>query len=654
MDYQDAVVKWKRAASALHRGALNNCEKFKFTEDVINYLCTYQEEGQQTAIHPGTVTRKHRDFHYQSNNLTGRVGLSDFFWNGVANCCLLCKYVRMTQTGRFTYKMSDNVNPERIPDGELDLRRLEHLAVMHSPYFVMLFLDIVENKRYHFHKNDNDRHCIASHVFAKLTEGEVFGEEEDSFRFLKSYWRFQDRRGCRELNISIPSYLELYIRGNVWNPRIGTFAHRKPEPLYSFLATSCLCHEMLSNCSVPYSGHDSVLPVMSTVSNGQVSTFSLRVLVPRLHIEDILNSIVRACNTRRTLGRGTHCSSMSEPRLDCLALEDVGHPRAVMVHAVTTLNSQWQTLSSWMINQQGKPLDHQLSSNINNVFLGVMGSLRAICLLDKRPPRYLYAETPSRESTLATAFFVKGETGEVLSLLTYVSLPRMYRSSNNNDDENDFRMACANLALCTLYAHETDERFYTKRQEWKQLWEDGGSFSTAAHSGVSGDGASHTTENYRQREAFAIVTIHDFCKTGLLDHDMWYALGSKNVGSSDISGADSSHVWLGEQSRTFDALKNKLLALGFRWPLHVSLIEVLTDSEASSLRGIHQGFTTRNPELYQGLSNALTIDKITALSDPRKLPESCPAVLWDVNMDTNALSTGLALRFQMSPLLKML
>ena len=72
--------------------------------------------------------------------------------------------------------------------------------------------------------------------------------------------------------------------------------------------------------------------------------------------------------------------------------------------------------------------------------------------------------------------------------------------------------------------------------------------------------------------------------------------------------------WVGEQSRTFEALQNKLLALGFRSPLRVSVIEALMDSEASSIRGIQQGFTTPNPELYQGLSNALTIAKTTALS----------------------------------------
>ena len=373
MDYQDEVVKWKLAASALHRGALNNCEKFKFTEDAINYLCSYQE-GQHKAVHPGTVTRQHHNYHYHSDNLPGRVGLSNFFWNRVANCCVLCKYVRMTQTGVFLHKMTDNVNPESIPDGELNLRRLEHLAVMHTPYFVMLFLDLVEKKRYGFHKNGSGRHCIANYVFERLTEdGEAFGEEEDSFRFLKLWWRFQDRRSSRELNISIPSYLELHKCGKVWNSRIDTFANRKPEPLYNFLATSCLCHDISSTCSVTYSSCDSVLPVMSTVSNGQVSTFSFRVLVPRLHIEDILHSVVRACNTRRTLGCDTYCSSMSEPRLDCLALEDVDHPKAVMVHVVTTLNSRWQTLNSWMISMQGKPLDSQLSSNINRVFLGGNG-----------------------------------------------------------------------------------------------------------------------------------------------------------------------------------------------------------------------------------------------------------------------------------------
>lgn len=100
-----------------------------------------------------------------------------------------------------------------------------------------------------------------------------------------------------------------------------------------------------------------------------------------------------------------------------------------------------------MTNVRGKALDERLGFNINKVFLGVMGSLRDTCLLDKRPPRHLYAETAYQEPKLATAFFVHSETGDVLSLLPFVSLPRMYRSSNMAKDEDAFCVACANLAL---------------------------------------------------------------------------------------------------------------------------------------------------------------------------------------------------------------
>lgn len=142
-------------------------------------------------------------------------------------------------------------------------------------------------------------------------------------------------------------------------------------------------------------------------------------------MEDILHSAVRACSTRRAMlytdqGYATQqmdCSSMLEPRLDCLVLEDVGHNKAMMMRMVTTLDFRWQSLSSWMASTQGKAVDERL---MKKVLLGVMGSLRDMCLQSKSPPRELYVKTAHQEPKLASAFFVHSGTGDVLSLLPFI------------------------------------------------------------------------------------------------------------------------------------------------------------------------------------------------------------------------------------------
>ncbi|KAE8277073.1 hypothetical protein D5F01_LYC25143 [Larimichthys crocea] len=418
----DEVVKWKAVAAAFHGGALDHCETFTSTEDAVRYLHSYQGHLRDEAA-TATVSRKHHDFYYHPDNLPGPVGLSVFFSHGVAYPCSLCKHASVTlNAGRFKYKCKAPVNvlnplvhaspPERSSSDDLNLRRLEHLAVMHTPYFVMLFLELVKQKHYSFHTGHDAKCSIASYVFERLKEGEAgaFSREHDSFKFLKLWWRFQDRQSTRDLKLSMPSYFELHTDELIWNTRSDGFGKRKPEPLYTFLARNCLCHELcLSGRKVPaYPDGVSLSPTMRTLTQGEVSTYCLSVLVPRVHLEDILHSLASVCVARQTGERGlvgqVGCRSPPllplTPKLDCLVLEDVGHDRAVMMHTITTLDSRWQPLSSWMTNTHGKPLQEPLVSTRNNVFLRVLGSLRDMCLQDKRPSRHLYSvgKTPHESS----------------------------------------------------------------------------------------------------------------------------------------------------------------------------------------------------------------------------------------------------------------
>ncbi|KAE8287286.1 hypothetical protein D5F01_LYC13324 [Larimichthys crocea] len=519
------------------------------------------------------VPRKHHDFYYHPDNLPGPVGLSVFFSHGVAYPCSLCKHASVTlNAGRFKYKCKAAVNDadplvhatppeERSSSDDLNLRRLEHLAVMHTPYFVMLFLELVRQKRYSFHMGHDAKCSIASYVFERLKEDNVgtFGREHDSFKFLKLWWRFQDRQSTRDLNISMPSYFELHTDESIWNTRSDGFGKRKPEPLYTFLARNYLCHELW--LSGTYPDRVALLPTVRTLTQG-VSTCCLSVLVPRVHLEDILHSLARVCMARQTdelglagqvgaarkrTGEGGRRSPLLlTPKLDCLVLEDVGHDRAVMMHTITTLDSRWQTLSSWMTNAHGEPLREPLVSTRNKVFLRVLGSLRDMCLQDKRPPRHL-----------------------------------IHRSSNVAADEEKFRSACAQLALCILWSHiECEQVVVKKLKAAMDLWE-----AHAACPAATADSGDWSEIAYA------------FCMTGLVNGELWYKLDPEEVGSMVAR----------KNSRTVEALKDRLLTLGFSEPLNVTVIELLREEEARAVRESQQGFVTCMPEICRGLLAALTL-----------------------------------------------
>ncbi|KAI4794969.1 hypothetical protein KUCAC02_031763 [Chaenocephalus aceratus] len=164
MDREDDVVKWKTIAAALHAGALDDCEGFETLEDAVRHLYNYQTPGPTPD--PGGYSRLatdkgHKDFYYHRGEIPGLFGLSGFFGNGVADRCVLCQHIIMTDEFRYETWYPEDVAQKSVPRSELNLRRLEHLAVMHTPYFVMLFMDLARVKRYSFHRSKASRDRIA-------------------------------------------------------------------------------------------------------------------------------------------------------------------------------------------------------------------------------------------------------------------------------------------------------------------------------------------------------------------------------------------------------------------------------------------------------------------------------------------------------------
>ncbi|KAJ7984099.1 hypothetical protein DPEC_G00363820 [Dallia pectoralis] len=439
MDRLEDEDMWKSVASALHRGALDHCETFRSTADAINHLYNFRD--QELTEQSTTVARRHHDFYYHLDNLPGPLGLRE-------GSERRSEPATLGAPGGYAHALLCDV-----------------------------FLGLVRDKRYSFHEHGDTRHRMAHGLFEQLRDDarSTFDQGHDSFRFLKQWWRFQNKRGSRELNVSIPSYFELTDDdGTMWNINTDHLSNRKPDPMYTFLARNCLCYELRQSGTVAPQRHVDLSPRVNTLTEGRVTTFSCRALIPKVHVEDVLHSAVRTCTARQASRVQLPCSSLLEPRLDCLVLEDVGHPTdGVMMHVVTTLDSRWQTLSSWMASARGKAQDARLT--VNKVFFGVMGSLRDMCLQDKIPPRHFYSGTANQVHGLGTSFLIHSETGDVLSLLPYVSTLRMYRSPAMPEDEDAFRKACANLALSVIYAQvEHDDVLHGKLQELERMWLTGG------------------------------------------------------------------------------------------------------------------------------------------------------------------------------------
>ncbi|KAI4797395.1 hypothetical protein KUCAC02_025124 [Chaenocephalus aceratus] len=98
MDREDDVVKWKTVAAAFHAGALDDCEGFETLEDAVRHLYNYQWPGAG----PGR----------------------GFFGNGVADRCVLCQHIIVTDEFRY-----ETWYPEDVARGERSGQRVEPEAL---------------------------------------------------------------------------------------------------------------------------------------------------------------------------------------------------------------------------------------------------------------------------------------------------------------------------------------------------------------------------------------------------------------------------------------------------------------------------------------------------------------------------------------------
>ncbi|KAI4792883.1 hypothetical protein KUCAC02_033078 [Chaenocephalus aceratus] len=175
----------------------------------------------------------------------------------------------------------------------------------------------------------------------------------------------------------------------------------------------------------------------------------------------------------------------------------------------------------------------------------------------------------------------------------------MYRSRNLPNDEKAFHAACASLAWCISNARLDGETVALEElRVFRAWWDAQGSYDTRH----IGDARSGNATRWDE-------TGMSFCRTGLVNDNAWSALRPKSAGVRDASNVDVPEVWLGEHARTHDAISARLLALGVPHPMRVSVIESLSDREASDIRDGRSGFTTCKPESTRALLRALTVHK---------------------------------------------
>lgn len=296
----------------------------------------------------------------------------------------MCKYVtvHLEDSGNYIISTHETVAPQTCPDNtgrQLNLIRLEHLAVMHTPYFVMLFLELVQNKRYTFHKNKYQRQCLTGHILDRLKRSVARTQvQHDTFRFLRLWWRFQDRVGSRCLNVPIPPYLEIGRdpRGDTWNPRMGDFKIRQPEPLYRFLMHNCIYNDLIFTPVDNTMVHSPEYPRL-TVIQKDFTKMCLSVMIAKVHIENVLHCAVRAGHDRITKSQQARlsCTCSLEPVLEYVILECIVHSKRVMMHVITTPGLGWQTLDSW-ITAVGHSQTCGDIHKIKKITMGVLGCLR--------------------------------------------------------------------------------------------------------------------------------------------------------------------------------------------------------------------------------------------------------------------------------------
>lgn len=578
------VAEWKQLASALHYGALSMNIPFETTQSALEHL--YQNPATSSSRSGELDHGRYRDYCYTHRNgpcpptSECRLRLSTFFGVETNNRCVLCSGLTIQQTAKdFTYGVSTGqVFLEEPSEGEsLSLAHMTHLAVYHTPFFVMLILGSVANKRYKFHTNATCRQELAATVFNnyKVNQESFHTGAEHDIAFLKMWWRYMNRHSSRTINVKIPYYLELpnntVSQYNAWNPAYDRFADRRPEPIYTFIAKHCTCRDVWDE-STTYNPRACEPTMRSECRDEGFTVHSLQTHVSKLHIEPILDSIATAHGP----GGAAWAPHLRNLRVDTVIVEESGDPTLAVLHLVISLQSTWIPLETWLLSTGSATAEDR-----SKVALGILGHLTQMFEKNEIPPRSIY----KTHSDLIKTFLVNAETRDVISLLPYLCMRKMYRAVNRATDEIELKKACCGIVAEAL-SSPGDSR--TARELVDAWWSDGHSQSVPS-----------------PLDRYLVL-----CKQGLPSNSpIWTEQDCQTCSCAVRYGP----AWSCEELENSE-VKQKLVELGFVAPVRITIIELprtepLQHPEQTSDR------TTKVPECFKGLAIALTVNTMVVIDD---------------------------------------
>lgn len=313
-------------------------------------------------------------------------------------------------------------------------------------------------------------------------------------------------------------------------------------------------------------------PTLQSVAraNNNSVVYSLQTTVPKLHIDTVLDAAVTTYNTTdwESLGLSLPCCKPLAPRLDSLVLEESVDCTVLSLRAIVSLHEIWIPLESWLTRERydGNPI---LPVTRHRVAAGVLGCFRDMYEKNTVPPRQLYATHRDLIKTL----LVNTHTWDVVSLLPYVCMSKMYRAVNSAADETSLRKACCGIMVQVLLPLTGD-----------------------VESAVDGWWSSDSADTIESQ--FLLL-----CKEGFRDLSTWDALQPESFGIRCVSLVDSGYVWLGDSVTDDSVMRDRLSEIGLTEPVRVTVIEIppkqTVPSEGSLTAVIHRP-GTRVPECFRG------------------------------------------------------
>lgn len=481
----DEIQRWKKIANAVYNGALDQyCGRenmFATTANLLDYLYKYTTTQQQ----PITNSLNGDGGYFYPKHLNGSLKLKTFMLllirqeQSITYRCQLCHNLVIKHTenneGEHSGQFLCETNTARVVDFSTALQCLQHLAIFHTPLFIMLFIELVRKKQHDLHIDQKARRDIAQYIFDRLGDvSKKLTTYEQTDVFMMLWWRYQNRRSCRLFDVTIPWYITCSTMSGKWNPNNDSLILREPNLIYKFI-----CHSKVYQ--LYESDHVYVKPatpkIIACNAGSCWCTYSVCVTIPKQQSEAYLRTISLAYE-KRCEQQNNRLFSVSQlkttdvvyPKLDCIALEETDDSHNITLHLVVTLDAKWIPLHSWVarITQNTHVLHKQ------RVVMGVLGAIHEMCAANKRPPRELYRKSDENvienitKYVLYNMFFVHVDTFDTLSLLPYCTIDRLYRSSNTPEDEMDFKQACCN-AIINVFTYEIDNQF-SHQQYIKDIW----------------------------------------------------------------------------------------------------------------------------------------------------------------------------------------